>query len=430
MSVAQLLLAVCLWTCFAAVFYAYIGYPVVIWCLSRLFGRRHTPPEVLDLDLPTLSFLVAAYNEESVIEERLRNALALDYPADKLQIVVACDGCNDATAAIVARYADRGVRLLNYVQRRGKSAALNAGFKELNGEIVLLSDANTNTDRLAARKLVRWFQNPDVGAVCGRLILTDPESGRNSESLYWRYETFLKRCEGRLGALLGANGAIYAIRQHLFQPIPPDTIVDDMVIPLEAKLRSGCAILYDCEAVAHEETAKDVRAEFHRRSRIGAGAFQCLARMGALLDPRNGWVAFTFLSHKALRWLCPFFLLALLISNVLLALDGVYQCLLLGQIAFYALALVGEWIPGRTRAVKVLRLATLFTGMNAALLLGFWRWLRGSQKVTWKRTVRMAEMPQTVAASEPPAGIRPAEVLAMATLSGNLSVEPNGQLVS
>jgi cellulose synthase/poly-beta-1,6-N-acetylglucosamine synthase-like glycosyltransferase len=418
MSAAQLLLAVCLWTCFAAVFYAYLGYPLVIWCLSRLFGRRRPPPEILDRDLPTLSFLVAAHNEESVIEERLRNALALDYPADKLQIVVACDGCSDATPRIVARYADRGVRLLNYVQRRGKSAALNAGFAELHGDIVMFSDANTNTDRLAARKLVRWFQNPAVGAVCGRLILTDPESGRNVDGLYWKYETFLKHCEGRLGALLGANGAIYAIRRHLFQPIPADTIVDDMVIPLEAKLRSGCAILYDREAIAHEETAKDVRAEFHRRSRIGAGAFQCLARMGALLDPRNGWVSFTFLSHKVLRWLCPFFLLGLLSSNFVLALNGMYEWLMFSQLGFYSLALAGEWLPGRTKAMKVLRLATLFTGMNAALLLGFCRWLRGSQKVTWKRTARMAEVPETVAAVEPSAGIRPTEVLAMATLSG------------
>src|SRR5262249_1696133 len=163
-----------------------------VYCLARCFGRRRQAEVVSDDELPKVSLLIAAHNEEAVIDERLRNALAMDYPADKLEIVVACDGCHDATAAIVARYADPALRLLDPPQRRGKATALNDPFAVLQGDIVMLSDANTNTDAAAARRLVRWFRDPAVGGVCGRLVLINPGTGRNVDSLYWKYETFLK----------------------------------------------------------------------------------------------------------------------------------------------------------------------------------------------------------------------------------------------
>jgi cellulose synthase/poly-beta-1,6-N-acetylglucosamine synthase-like glycosyltransferase len=390
MSLLSTAVAVSFWVCLAALAFAYAGYPLLVWALARCFGRVVAPPAAADADLPTVSLLIAAHNEEEVIDERLRNALAMDYPADRLEIVVVADGCSDATPEIVRGYAGRGVRLLESGVRRGKATALNTAFPQLAGEVVLLSDANTYTDRGALRHLVRWFRDPDVGVVCGRLVLTDPRGGRNADSLYWKYETFLKRCESRLGALLGSNGAIYAIRRRLFEPIPRQTILDDFVIPLQAKLRTGCAIVYDCEAVAREETPPDVRAEFRRRSRIGAGGFQSIGLLWRLLDPRRGWVAFTFLAHKVLRWLCPFFMLGLLLSNALLGAEPFYRSALAGQVGFYALSLLATLVPGRFRALKPLRLTTMFTSMNAALLLGFWRWLLGGQSGTWERTVRLA----------------------------------------
>ena len=388
MDPTQMTVAALFWLSAGLVFYTYAGYPLVVWLLSRWLGRRVEVPVGDDADLPSASLLIAAYNEEAVIEERVRNALAMDYPPAKFEIVVGSDGSSDGTASIVRRSADRGVRLLDYAQRRGKASVLNSAFAELKGEIVLLSDANTHIDPAAARKLVRWFQDPGVGAVCGRLVLTDPQTGRNVDSLYWKYETFLKRCEGRLGALLGANGAIYAIRRDLFAPIPPETIVDDFVIPLLAKLRTGCAIVYDGEAIAHEETPPDVGSEFHRRSRIGAGGFQSIGMLWRLLDPRRGWVAFTFLSHKVLRWTCPFFLVGMLVSNLLLVGRPFYQNFLFCQLAFYLVSLVGAFVSGKFKALKLVRLATMFTSMNVALLFGFWRWLRGSQKGAWRRTAR------------------------------------------
>ncbi len=380
------------WTCLGCVLYAYFGYPLLLWGLARLCGgRRPRPAEADPADLPSVSLLIAAYNEEAEIDKRVQTALMTDYPPEKLEILIASDGSSDATPAIVRRYADRGVRLLDYRQRRGKATVLNDAFAEVKGDVVLLSDANTQIDPAALRKLVRWFHDPQVGVVCGRLILTDPETGRNVDGLYWRYETFLKKCEGRLGALLGANGAIYAIRRQLFAPIPNNTIVDDFVLPLQAKLRSGCAIVYETGAVAEEETPHGLGSEFHRRSRIGAGGFQSIALLWPLLHPRHGWTAFAFLSHKVLRWLGPFFLIGMLASNACLLGEPLYQAAVLAQAGFYALSLAAALVPPRVRVLKPLRLTTMFTGMNAALLLGFWRWLRGSQKAAWKRTARLAE---------------------------------------
>jgi cellulose synthase/poly-beta-1,6-N-acetylglucosamine synthase-like glycosyltransferase len=385
------LLEVAFWVSFGVVFYTYVGYPVLIRCLAAVFGRRARPSGPVDADLPRLSVLVAAHNEAAIIADRIENALAMDYPVDKLEIVIATDGCEDGTAGVVRRYAPRGVRLIEYTERQGKANVLNASIPQLTGDVVMLSDANTFTEPQAARRLARWFVDEKVGVVCGRLVLTDPEGGTNADGLYWKYETFLKKCESRLGALLGANGGIYAVRRRCFAPIPHGTIVDDFVLPLQAKLRTGCRIVYDSEAVANEETPPHISAEFRRRARIGAGGFQSLGFLWRLLSPLNGWVAFTFLSHKFLRWACPFFLIGMLLTAAIQWNDPLYRALLLAQFVFYGLSAVVPLLPAKTKALKPLRLTTMFTGMNLALLLGFWRWLSSTQTGTWQRTVRTAE---------------------------------------
>jgi cellulose synthase/poly-beta-1,6-N-acetylglucosamine synthase-like glycosyltransferase len=381
-------LQVLFWLGFGVVVYAYVGYPCFIWLCARLFGRTEAPPELADGELPTMTLLIAAHNEEAVIRQRLENALALDYPSERLAIVVASDGSSDGTAQIVRSFAERGVRLLDFQPNRGKSASLNAAWSELASDLVLLSDANTQIEAEAPRRLARWFRSADVGAVCGRLVLVDPDTGQNVDGLYWRYETFLKRCEARLGALLGANGAIYAIRRHSFVPIPTETIVDDFVIPLLSRLKTGCRLAYDAEAVAYEETPARISDEFRRRVRIGAGGFQSLGLLWPLFSPRHGWLAFSLLSHKLLRWLVPFCLLAMALANVPLAAEPFYRATLAAQAAFYGLALVGARLPGRRGAVRLLRLATLFSSMNLALFVGFFRWLSGRQRGAWARTER------------------------------------------
>jgi cellulose synthase/poly-beta-1,6-N-acetylglucosamine synthase-like glycosyltransferase len=384
----RLTIEILLWSSVGAIVYGYLLYPVVLWLLSRAFGRLLTTGRSSDGTLPSVSLLIAAYNEEATIRERVENAFSLDYPADRLEIVVASDGSSDLTAAAVHCFSDPRVRLIDYPVRRGKAAVLNAAFQELTGDIVVLSDANTLTDTAAMKNLVRWFARPEIGVVCGRLVLTDPTTGRNVDSLYWRYETFLKTCESRLGALLGANGAIYAIRRELFTGIRRNTLIDDFVIPLITRLRTGCAIVYDAEAIAYEETPAEIGAEFARRARIGAGGFQSLSVLWKLLDPRQGWIAFTFLSHKLLRWLCPFFLIAALSANLFLLSYGVYQALFALQLALYLFAAIGTRSTSPSVISKCLRLTTLFAGMNLALLVGFWRWLTTEPQGVWNRTAR------------------------------------------
>jgi cellulose synthase/poly-beta-1,6-N-acetylglucosamine synthase-like glycosyltransferase len=383
-----ILLTFIFWSSLAAVVYSYLGYALLLYVSSRLFGRDLDPPEVIDEELPTASLLIAAHNEEQFIAQRVENALAMDYPREKLEIVVASDGSTDRTNEMVRQYADQGVRLLDFPQRRGKSTMLNDGIQQVGGEIVMLTDANTFFEPDAAKKLVRWFSDPKIGFVCGRLILLDPRTGGNVDGLYWKYETFLKQCENRLGGLLGANGAIYAIRRSVYVPIPGETIVDDFVIPLLSRLRHRLMIHYDSTAVAREESPPTIRDEFRRRTRIGAGGFQSLQWLWPLMLPTHGWLAVTFISHKVLRWFCPFFLLAALVANLFLLDQPLYQALLVGQLVFYALSLVGMFVQANGLVPRLLRLTTMFTSMNLALFLGFWKWLAGRQKGVWQRTER------------------------------------------
>ena len=380
----------CFWVSSALIVYAYGIYALLIWTFSRVFGRVKESPIVSDEDLPTASLVLAAYNEDVVIEERLGNALSMDYPREKYEIVVGSDGCTDRTAEIVRGFSGQGVTLLDFAENRGKASVLNDAVAATTGEILLMSDANTRVEPSAARNLIRWFHDPNVGSVVGRLVLVDPTTGRNADGLYWKYETFLKRCEGRLGALLGANGAIYAIRRSLYEPIPPGTIVDDFVIPLLAKQRTGCGIVYDPDAIAIEETPPDVGSEFHRRARIGAGGYQSIGMLWKLLDPRRGWVAFAFFSHKILRWFCPFFMIAAFIANLMLAADPFYRAILIAHAGFYLVALMLAFVPARVRILRPLRLTTMFVSMNAALLVGFFRWLGRRQRGAWRRTARVA----------------------------------------
>ncbi|MFO0904077.1 MAG: glycosyltransferase family 2 protein [Pirellulales bacterium] len=385
------LLITIFWLSFAGVVYAYAGYPLSLFVLARWFGRRRPAPAIPDQALPSVTLLVAAYNEADVIEARIKNAMAFDYPRERLEILIATDGCDDGTNEIVARYADQGVRLAAFFPRRGKSSVLNDAVPRAHGEILVFSDANTMMASDAIRRLVRWFVDPEVGSVTGKLNLVDAETGRNADGLYWQYENFLKRAEARLEAVLGANGAIYALRRRLYSPIPGDTMIDDLTIPLLAKMRSGCRILYDAEAVAHEETAPDVAAEFKRRARIGAGGFQALSRLWPLLHPRFGWTAFAFLFHKVLRWVVPFLLLIMLASSAWLAVTRpAYAIVLSLQLLFYATAWAASGRPLTGVVGRGLRLMEMFTAMNLALLVGFGRWLRKPGSGAWVRTPRTA----------------------------------------
>lgn len=386
------------WGAVALTAYAYLGYPILVWLWSRccppLTGIRELAVgsgHASSADWPVVSLVIAAYREESVILQRLTNALLIDYPADRFEILVGCDGAEDLTGELVQTIGDSRVRLIQFPARRGKASVLNDCIPRARGEIVVLSDANTMTDPQAVKRLVRNFRDGRVGGVCGKLLLTDPVTGQNVDSLYWKYENFLKDCEGRLGALLGVNGAIYALRKDLYEPIPPDAIIDDFLIGMRL-YQGGYRLVYDQEALAYEETPSTIQAEFQRRARIGAGGFQSLVWLWPLLSPKYGRLAFAFWSHKMLRWFCPLFLMAALGSNLLLMRDTFYARLLVVHALFYLVAVSGLGAAFGP-AWKPFRIPAMFVSMNSALLVGFWRWLHKSQGAAWTRTARTEESP-------------------------------------
>ncbi len=384
-----------LWLALGLVAFSYVGYPLVLAALGALHDLRGALGFFADgpdrrerggpVDWPRLSLVLAAFDEEACIREKIENCLSLDYPHDRLEIVLGCDGCTDRTAEL-ARAAGRGrVRVVELAPRQGKATVLARLVPAASGDVVVLTDANVLFHPGALRALARRFRDPSVGAVVGRLRLR--ATGRGREGLYWAYETFLKYLEGKLGCVLGANGGIYAIRRILFGPLPADTITDDFVVPLRIAVK-GWRVPFEPTAVAYEDASDDPRKEFGRRARIGAGNWQALARFPDLLDPRAGFVAFAFFSHKLLRWLTPFLLAAALLTNVAVAAaPGAwgYRALLAAQLAFYALAFAG----GRG-ARGVARSAYYFVAMNAALAVGFWRFVSGTQRAAWERTERTA----------------------------------------
>ena len=353
------------WVSAGFVVYTYAGYPALLWIVQKLVPRRAHRATAE----PSVSLLIAAYNEAGVIADKIRNSLALDYPADRLEVVVASDGSTDATAEIVRRMAEEEgsgrVRLLMYPRNRGKVQVLNDAIPELRGDIVAFSDASSMLAPEALRELVANFADPRVGAASGIYQVRNKEAASlgRQEDLYWKYETFLKLQEARLGAVTGAHGSLYAIRRPLYPFPPPGTINDDFVIPTSV-LRRGCRIAYEPRAIAFEE-AHEMEG-FGRRVRITAGNVAQLRLIGDLVWPPRPLVLLCFLSHKAARLFVPIALGAMVIASAMLVAEPLYAVLLALQLIFYALA---AWGAGHRRLPKVLRLPYYFCMINSALFV-------------------------------------------------------------
>ena len=364
------------WISVAVPFYAYLGYPLVLLLLRAVIHRgvKKGPVE------PSVSLLIPAYNEGDIIERKIRNSLALDYPADRLEIVVACDGSKDDTAEAAARLEDgTRVRVLAYPKNRGKIPTLNASVPELHGDIVVFSDASAMLYPDSVRKLVENFADPEVGAVSGRytVVKADEVDIGASEDFYWKYETFLKVQESRLASTLGGHGHLHAIRKELYPFPPPETINDDYVIPVSV-LGKGYRAVYEPSAVIYEEAHE--MTGFGRRIRIMAGNIQQLREIGTLLWPLRAMPLFFFLSHKVVRLLVPFAMLTALAENFFLLNSQPYRLLLGAQILFYALAVLG--LTGRLRP-RALRLPFYFCMVNSAGFLGLYLGIT-RRRVAWK----------------------------------------------
>lgn len=377
-------------TTIGLLFYTYAGYPALLWLLS-LVKRRDESWKADPIEWPEVSILISAYNEEHVIAERIQNLLFLDYPRERLEIVVGSDGSTDRTREIVKRYQSQGVRLIAFKQRRGKASVLNDLIFLARGEISVLTDANTFFQPDAVRELVRALsRHPFACAVVGCLDLRSSSTGGNLDGAYWRYETWIKTLESRFGALLGANGAIYAFRREQYQSLPKEAIVDDFLIPMLMRLRLGGKVFFVPSARAWESSPERVKDEFRRRVRIGAGDLQALTWTWPLLLPWKGMVALAYFSHKVLRWFGPWFMLFGFAANLWLLGRPIFQLLFLGQFLFYTLGLGA----GLFRRVPLLGRAAVgaryFLVLNTGLLLGSARFFLGAAQPTWNTTPRRA----------------------------------------
>jgi cellulose synthase/poly-beta-1,6-N-acetylglucosamine synthase-like glycosyltransferase len=333
---------------------------------------------------PAVSLIISAYNEEKVIRRKIKNALALDYPADQLEIIVASDGSTDKTCAIAREYATQGVALYHHSERRGKNGALNGAASQIRGEILVFTDANGMFQRNAIRELVRPFADARVGCVCGELIYQNPNQNLVAEGYnhYWRYDQWLKKLETRLHSLLGANGSIFAIRKELNEWLDP-RISNDMVLPIKIAAR-GYAVLYVPEAVSIESGSAGEHEELRRRSRIVArGLMGTIFLTPDLLRKGCALLLLQLFSRKFLRYIFPVLLAALFLSNCFLS-GPFYRLTLAGQALLYLLAPVGYYLNRRGKKVRFLSLPYYFCVGNLAAIKGLIKVLSFQELATWE----------------------------------------------
>jgi len=384
--------------------YVYLGYYALLAVLA-LFIRKRIERD--DNYCPHVSLIISAFNEERVIEAKIANSLALDYPRDKFEILVVSDASSDATDSIVSRYAGE-VRLIRQAERKGKTSGLNMAVPEARGKIIVFTDANSMFERDGLRRLVRSFADPAVGCVTGESRYRDvafSAVGR-TEGLYWNYEAELKALESKIGSMVGADGAIYSIRKELYEALRPEDI-NDFVNPLQI-VAKGYRGVYEPGAICYEDTAGDFRREFSRKRRIVNRSWRGLFRVKEVLNPlRYPLYALEVISHKLLRWLIPFVLLALFASNLFLwPLGGIYAVSLIAQLLFYALALAGYRMRAKeSRTGRVVAIPFYFCMVNLASALAIVDNLRGRVITTWnppeRRQAADLPHPQPVQALHP-----------------------------
>jgi len=374
--------------------YTYVVYPFLLKALSVFMKKDY---KVDGNYRPLVSVLVAAYNEEKIIAEKILNLRQLDYPLDKIEFLIGSDGSSDRTIEIANSYLYiKNLRILD-LPRSGKVNAINSMLKEAKGEILVFSDANTMYDTKAILNLVKYFTDDRIGCVSGQLRYKVDESdgyGAKSESTYWRYENWVKVLESKVGRLSGANGAIYAIRKGIIDRIRKGIINDDFFIATYV-LQSGYDVILETKAIAYEEPNSEFDSQFKRHIRDGAGHYQAIAVFWRMILPRKG--SFIHVSHRVIRWLVPFFLIIAFISNAVLlgeamVMAGLFACQFLGYLVLFIYYLSVKKNEGSKTLVmdnknvlsKLFSIVFYFYSVNLALLLGFFRLISRQQKATWE----------------------------------------------
>ena len=390
------------------VFYTYIGYGILLYILvkiKRLYEGELKVVGFKEAELPSVTFVVAAYNEEDWIEDKIRNCLEFDYPKEKIEFLFVTDGSSDNTPKRVEDYPfENGVKwsLYHSDERKGKIAAVERIMEFVDTPITIYTDANTFVNKMAIRKIVAHYANPKVGAVAGeKRVSMETEDSANSagEGFYWKYESSLKRWDSELYSVVGAAGELFSLRTNLYQAVPKDTVIEDFFMTLKIAMQ-GYVVRYEDGAYAVESASASVGEELKRKIRISAGGLQAISRLTPLLNFfKYGVLSFQYISHRVLRWtLTPLALIVLFVVNIPLALDGnlFFVLTLMGQIAFYLSAVVGYLLEKQKLKFKVFFIPYYFCVMNYSVYMGFFRFIKGSQSVVWEKAKRLETEKQTI----------------------------------
>ncbi|MAX81057.1 MAG: glycosyl transferase [Crocinitomicaceae bacterium] len=387
-------LEILFWVGLFTVFYAYLGYGILLFVgikIKRLFSTKET---VFDANFtPKVALIVPCFNEEKYIAEKIEDSLKLDYPKDQLEIIFISDGSNDQTAAIVRDHTSKGIIAMHEDKRAGKAAAMNRAVKATQAEILVFCDANTALNSKAIREIVKHYQNAKIGAVAGqkRIVEKDADSASGAgEGIYWKYESALKKWDGELYTVVGAAGELMSYRRALYEELPADTLLDDFMQSMRV-CEKGYRVVYEPNANATETASANVQEELKRKIRISAGGWQSMFRLKKAGNPFYNFILwFQYVSHRIMRWsIAPLSLILIFIVNAILAGQSTfYFVVFILQLAFYSLAIIGWILENKSIRLKVLYIPYYFFIMNYSVYMGFFRFLKGSQSSLWERAKR------------------------------------------
>lgn len=383
------------WISFFIIFYTFFGYGILLYALVRVKRIFRKPFLFSQLyDLPTVTVMVAAFNEEDLIEEKITNCLELNYPKNKVQFIFITDGSSDRTPELVAKHPE--ITLLHENQRLGKMAAIKRAMPFVSGQVTVFTDANTFLNNDALTQLVKHYQNPKIGAVAGEkkiMVNQSADASSAGEGFYWRYESALKKWDYELYSNVGAAGELFSIRTDLYQPVETDTIIDDHMIAMRIA-EKGYIIAYEPNAYALETASADSGEELKRKIRIAAGGIQSVYRLKKAANPLNNpLLTFQYFSHRLLRWvLTPWLMILLFLLNILIVIrypeSGLYLITLFLQISFYIAALLGWYLEGKKIKLKAAFIPFYFSMMNYAVIAGTFRYYKGAQSAAWEKSKR------------------------------------------
>lgn len=373
------------WLFFFLIIYHYCLFPTLTFFLAIIRNNIVEKKEIY----PTVTLIIAAYNEEKVIEEKIKNSLELDYHTENLEIIIVSDGSTDSTPEIVSTYKDKGVVSLFHPQRHGKTAALNRAVAESNGEIVVFSDANSMYDSNAIKLLVRNFYDPSVGGVCGRksIIKTSDRESSRGDSLFWNFESAIKIRQSLIGSITTGDGEIFAIRRVLYSRVPENIINDDTAITFDI-IRKGYRVVYEPEAISREEASIVLKDDFNVKARMVSGGYQIVSMYAHMLLPTKNFFALQFLSHKFLRYSMGLLLIGLFVSNLFLE-QYFYRLFLHLQLVFYFSAFCGYFLRIFGQSFRLFYLPLYYCTMNTAATFGLYYFMKGKSGISvWKKADR------------------------------------------